>query len=265
MYWIGNAAKSRIAAVLTAEARARGALTVVDHGCGRLGDWPRLCADCPQISLLAFDPDPVEAAAARKRAAGTAIQVVDAAAFAALQGCADAVVSFSVLEHVKDRLGYLRDCRRLLKPDGVAYLSYDDGHFRGRLENDRFESLVLSLRAWLRNALAGPLAHILGRRAFYQRAVDATALAAEIAAAGLRVRRVSYENLGDFKYLQAALPAGRREEFARFWQETEARLNESFAIEGEPWRGDSQILWRACMTRTLELAPGDQAAASASR
>lgn len=200
------------------------------------------------ISYFGYEPDPTEAGVARQRAAGTSIHIMTRGEFAALDGHADVVVSFSVLEHVRDRPAYLRSCQRVLKPGGTVFLSYDDGHFRSRVENDRVESVLVALRAGIRQ-----LGSRFRRPASYQRAVAANVLASEIAAAGLRVDKVRYENLGDFKQLAKVNPSDRRANFVAFWIEVEDRLNASFASDGPPFRGDRAGLWQACLTRTLEL------------
>ena len=67
--------------------------------------------------------------------------------------CADTVLSDNVLDHVEDPAAYLQECKRILKPGGVMYMTIDVHHpvywTAGRLYNLLFRlGLVLKVPAF---------------------------------------------------------------------------------------------------------------------
>lgn len=89
---------------------ARPGLTVVDFGCGSMPYRPLFEAEGARYLGADFD--------------GTPDIAIDAAGrMAAADASADLVVSFQVLEHVRDLATYFAEARRVLKPDGRLILS----------------------------------------------------------------------------------------------------------------------------------------------
>jgi SAM-dependent methyltransferase len=248
-YWVGNAAKGRVIGSLIAEAeRHPDEFVIFDHGCGEAGDWPDVLRDHPRLRLLAWDPETSRAERARARLAGNNAEVVTPERVERLAGVAHAVVSFSVLEHVRDRLGYLRTARRILRPDGTFHLNYDDGHFRIAFDVDEWREWPAHTRQLLHNVLA----RLLGVR--YQRRVTRAEADRLVQKAGFECIDVRYENLSAFKLLSQQLSASERAAFATFWSRVETDL-QRFGAAGPSRRGDTHALWTVMASRTMILRP----------
>lgn len=241
--WPGNAAKARIIKKLAAEPRP---ITVFDYGAGTGGHWPEILSQLENVSLVCFEPHTRSNARLVERLSGLNARVVTE-----LDGVkADYVVSFSVLEHVYDRFAYMATARRLLKPGGTFFLSYDDGHFRGRLELAR--PSFGPVREHLAN-LAAPILPKIGLVSRYQRRVIRREVDALVAKANFRVVGERYENLDSMKRLSAAMPLDLIGSFMDAWIALEDDLNKRFSTTGPAMFGDTNVLWREMGTRTLEL------------
>ncbi len=188
---------------------------VFDHGCGDGGDWPAVLADHPNLQLRAWDPDPVRATIIRHRLRGCGNAQVLAPLDVRAGGItADAIVSFSVLEHVRDRPAYLATAKRLLAPDGTFYLNYDGGHVRATVDPADPRTWGDGPRALRRLAAgrAGPAQHRVPR-------AEVDRLVHE---AGFAVTGVRYENVEAWKAL--AKHVADRAAFARLWLAVEDGL-----------------------------------------
>jgi SAM-dependent methyltransferase len=244
-YWPGNVAKHRIVETI---ARRSEPIRVLDYGAGNGGHWPELLRRWPHISLTAFEPHEPSCVQLRERFRGLPNARVVSQVEQADQ--LDAVVSFSVLEHVLDRPAYVETAFRWLRPGGTFYLSYDDGHFRRKfdLSSRDFEPI----REHLRN-LGAPLWPKIGKIGWYQSRVRKSDADRIIADAGFEVVGERYENIESMKRLACAMPVQDRAAFMDFWMNMETELNARFAISGNERWGDANMLWREMGTRTLEL------------
>lgn len=256
-HFTGNAAKSAIAEAVAALAAARGGrLTVFDFGCGAGSDWPAFLAAHPGIAYIGFDPSTRSLAKARTRFAGLEARLLDAAQLAATPFTADAIVSFSVFEHVYDRPAYLAEAKRRLAPDGTFFLNYDDGHFRNQVDASRPSTWRSGAGAAWRHLRAGPLAK-LGFRNDYLRRVPRAESERLAVAAGFAIERSWYANLADLKLLAKSVPPEREEEFVRWWRQVEDDLNQRFAAPtGSLVPGDTASLWSAMTSLNLVLRHG---------
>lgn len=248
--WPGNSAKARIASAIMTLAAQR-PLTVLDFGAGRGGSWPMILRQCPNIRLFAYEPDPVAAADLARCLTGLNAEVRSGDA-SALSVEADVVVSFSVFEHVYDRRAYLKTAARALKPDGVFFLNYDDGHFRNVIDLGEPRGWLSAIRTRLHNLLA-PLMPKIGRIGLYQRRQPKDDLMNLLHEAGLKITSERYENLSAFKKLAKTLPAEQIPAFMAFWVATEDTLNREFKAEGAAYCGNRTNLWRIAASLTLEL------------
>lgn len=88
---------------------------LLEIGCGNGRQLERLGAAGWQVQGVDFDPQAVE----RARALGLRVGLGDVSAQGFADASFDAVVSSHVIEHVPDPAAFLRECRRILKPDGV--------------------------------------------------------------------------------------------------------------------------------------------------
>lgn len=258
-YWLGNAAKTTIMQRISALAIRP--LIVIDLGCGDGGDWPRFLADHPNVTLHAHDPDAERAAVARKRLQPWSTDVHAGPRATTITERADVIVSFSVFEHVWDRLGFLHDARSLLAADGIFFLNYDDGHFRRSLPLDLPGRWASELRTTVNNALAP----VWAKRALfdrYQKRVHRDEVDDMTARAGFRCDEAFYSNLADLKELFSVIPPEGQQAYVEMWTKLEARLNNEFAVPVDGVRGDSMNLWRVMPSRTLVLrhAGGSQKA-----
>lgn len=253
LYWLGNVAKTRIVAELLGHHPGLVTVTVFDYGCGDGGDWPRILADHPHLRLVGFEPGADTYRTACQRLAGCNAEILTGDAMATLQLQADVIVSFSVFEHVVEPVAFLRHAKRVLAPDGIFYLNYDDGHFRNVLDLADAATWLPAIRARLRT-LASPFLAMLGHQAGYQRRVEAAVADRLVAECGFAVQRIDYHNLSSLKELAKAMPRPLREDYSRWWLETEMELNRRFAAAQDELRyGDSSNLWRQMVSRTLCL------------
>ena len=241
--WPGNSAKARIIGLLAKNTRP---ITVFDYGAGSGGHWPEILPLLPNVSLICFEPHGPSRARLESRLSG-----LNASTVGSPEGVeADFIVSFSVFEHVYDRRAYLATARKVLKPGGTFYLSYDDGHFRNTIElaKPRFGPL----REHLGN-LAAPILPYVGLVRRYQRRVGRDEADALISETGFTVVSQRYDNVPSMKRLSKAMPADRMGEFMDVWIALEDQLNQRFSFEGPEVLGDRNVLWQVMGTRTLEL------------
>jgi SAM-dependent methyltransferase len=255
LYWHGNAAKVKIIDEIlmrTAEARARGeVITIFEFGCGDAGAWPEILRDHPGFNWIGYEPGP-NVAAARKRLEGFAARFLTDEEVETATIEADYIVSFSVFEHVYDRVAYLRNAKRMLARNGLFFLNYDDGHFRNTLEWERRATWRPSFSVFIHNLLAPFLARI-GRVGDFQKRVPRTEMDTMVSGLGYSVRDEFYSNLGSLKAIARTIPPEQASDFSRMWVELEDRLNREFKNEGRTQRGDSVNLWVSMASRTLVL------------
>jgi SAM-dependent methyltransferase len=253
LYWLDNVAKCRIVDEVLAASPGPAPVTIFDYGCGRGGDWRRILTDHPHLRLIGYEPHGPSVALARDSVHGLPAEIHTGDAIETLNAPADIIVSFSVFEHVVDRAKFLAHAKRLLKPGGVFYLNYDDGHFRNRLDLADATTWLPSLRAFARTVISVPSA-ALGRQDKYQRRVPAAEADRLVADAGFRIERVNYHNLLDLNELIKTMPPTLREDYARWWLDAEQTLNARFRVDLPKSRyGDTVNLWRQMVTRTLLL------------
>lgn len=253
MYWPGNSAKAFVIDEVLRRAGG-GELTVLDHGCGSGGDWPAVLHDHPHLRLVGWDPHRPSAEAAARALDGKRATIHAGALPPGTT--ADVVVSFSVLEHVLDRVTYLRQAREALAPGGRFFLNYDDGHFRLPFDLDEKANLWPNAKVLAHNRLAPLLARV-GQVHRFQRRVTADEVQTLLAATGFEVESSWFHNVESLRRLAKTMPPDRAEAFARVWVEVETQLNESFGDvrTGAMQRGDDAALWQVAGSRTLLLRP----------
>jgi SAM-dependent methyltransferase len=253
LYWLGNAAKTAVIDDILARTASAPAVTVFDYGCGDGGDWPRILADHARLRLIGYEPYAPSAQRARERLSDRSAQILSGDDIVRLDVSADYIVSFSVFEHVVHRADFLRHAKRILAQEGWFYLNYDDGHFRNLLDVSRPATWLPALRAWGRTALSAPLA-MLGKTSHYQRRVDAADAHRLVSEAGFAIERIQYQNLACLKDLAKSIPEPVQQNYAAWWLEIEASLNERFNCETpQASLGDRINLWQQMPSRTLLL------------
>ena len=161
-----------------------------------------------------------------RRDGGLNAEVVNAPAYDVDLNPADAVVSFSVLEHVYDRPAYLAAVARHLAPEGRAFVNYDLGSLRrARRLRDRAKNLIGSAAARPRPGAVESIVRAGG--GFHQLAGEA----------GLEVEEAKSFN-SDLKVLYRLVPENARDEFTERWLEFELAANEllpPYADEHAPY------------------------------
>jgi SAM-dependent methyltransferase len=222
LYWLGNAAKMTIIDEILKRFPGPQPVVIFDYGCGAGGDWPDILSAYPHFRLIGYEPHGPSAAEARRRLLGARAEISVDDAVATLSFSADVIVSFSVFEHVIDRNGFLRHARRLLAPDGIFFLNYDDGHFRYRVDLGYPAGWLERIRSALRTIVSGPLA-ALGFPSRYQRRVLAADADRLVLQNGFDIERIDYANIDDFKNLAKTIPEDKRQDFSRLWIERRYR------------------------------------------
>lgn len=261
LYWLGNAAKMAIIDEILTRFPGPQPVVIFDYGCGAGGDWPDILAAYPHLRLVGYEPYGPSAEKARHRLQGVQAEILTGDdAMVALSISADVIVSFSVFEHVVDRGSFLGHARRILAPDGIFFLNYDDGHFRYQIDLGYPANWLERIRSALRTIVSGPLA-ALGFPSHYQRRVPARDADRLVVQSGFDIERVDYANVDNFKSLVKTIPENKRQDFSRLWIETEYELNRHFRekLSSEHF-GDDTNLWQVMSSRTLVLRPARLAA-----
>ena len=110
--------------------------SVTDLGGGKGDRWVSILSKFPNLNLTFFEPDKTELRIAKTKIKGKNVIFLNSTKNIENES-QDLVYSFAVLEHVWDKQFFFNEIARLLKKDGVAYISYDDGHFRNYLYRDK--------------------------------------------------------------------------------------------------------------------------------
>jgi cyclopropane fatty-acyl-phospholipid synthase-like methyltransferase len=214
LYQRGNAAKQWIFEELHRRFADRSA-TILDMGCGDGSKWPPFLTDHARIRVVGIDTD----RAAIKHGMATygspqlELRVGDAQRHA--DGVYDAVVAFSAIEHVVDRAAFLKTVWAALSSGGVAYLNYDDGHFRS--SNWKERAMVPASQVLAAIGIQGP----------YMKHVDDVAFRRLAEAQGFRVLGFRKHNLHPLK----GFMRGASDDAVRHWYDFEERLGQLYKPE----------------------------------
>jgi SAM-dependent methyltransferase len=252
LYWLGNAAKTKVINEIIEQISENSRPLIFDYGCGTGGDWPRILADYPGIQLVAYEPAHKSAEIAKDKLRNLPAKILTGTELKEATFKADFIVSFSVFEHVYDRASYLQTAKKHLAQAGTFYLNYDDGHFRNFLDLNRPNFWFPQLKEWLQNLLADPLA-TAGIVDKFQKRVDRADVDALVERAGFQIANQFYSNLSSLKGLHKHISPDKQADFSQFWLEIEDTLNAKFYEEGTASLGDSANLWQVMVSRTLVL------------
>jgi SAM-dependent methyltransferase len=209
---VANAAKLYCLQLLdAAAAQAEGEFRILDLGCGDGRNFVELLRRRPNVRYVGVEPS--RRAAESARALLPAAEILNGPAYGLRLEPADAVVSFSVLEHVVDRARYMQTIAENLAPQGRVYLNYDSGHFHA--------DATLDERA---RALAGRMLARMGNEAHFRAPVRDEDFRVLIEAIPLRVVDDKGFNT-DLKLAYRAVPEDQREAFMKSWLGFELELN----------------------------------------
>ena len=226
IYTAGNAAKQWILSELH-QRFGESSYWILDLGCGAAGSWKTFLEMYPNASYVGFDYD--RAAVERGRQAfaemrnasldvGDAQTLLAESEFSAKGGPAsgwDVVTAFSAIEHVVDKKAFLKTVFASLKSGGVAYLNYDDGHFRSRNLKERLMVPVSQLLAmiWIQGS--------------YMKHVDDAEFRLQAENIGFKILATRKHNLHPLK----GFMRGASTEAVEAWYAFEERLNELYTPE----------------------------------
>ena len=202
----GNTAKLYCLRALDELARAGRIQRIIDLGAGTASLFVPLLRAHPDVHYVAVEPLAEACRAAERNLAGLSAEVVQGSAWDLDAAPADAVVSFSVLEHVFGRPRYFGAVARHLAPGGRVWMNYDSGHFTHPLWRDRVKN-------------------VLGRRTWYQRFVREAELQALVAGAGLQIVEAKSFNT-ELKIVYRLVPEESQAAFTERWLDFELAANE---------------------------------------
>jgi SAM-dependent methyltransferase len=229
----GNAAKLYCLQLIDeAAARAGGEFRIVDLGCGDGRNFVQLLRRRGNARYVGVEPS--RGAAQQARRLLPRAEIVNASAYDVRLDPADAVVSFSVLEHVVDRARYFEAVRANLGAGGLVYLNYDSGHFgpgAGFAERTKASVARLLARVGMESRYRAPV----GEDEFRQL----------VAGAALRVVEDKGFNT-ELKRAYREVAESDRDAFMQRWLTFELELNAA------GFRYDERLFW----TRNVVLEQG---------
>ncbi len=216
IYTAGNAAKQWILSELHERFESYH-FKILDLGCGAATSWKIFLQTHAQAVYRGFDYDRVAIERGRKEFAGFSnIELKEGdAQILSTEESFDVVTAFSAIEHVVDKDAFLKTVYQSLKTGGIAYLNYDDGHFRSHDLKERLMVPVSQLLAMV--GIQGP----------YMKHVDDKEFRLQAEAAGFKVLMTRKHNLYPIK----GFMRGASEEAVQAWYAFEERLNDLYFPE----------------------------------
>jgi SAM-dependent methyltransferase len=213
----GNAAKLYCLNWIEQYVAQKGAVSILDLGCGTAGNFIKLLQKYPDVHYTGIEPSPVSCDAARRNLSGLNATIINSYAYNVygrlVRQQADLIVSFSVFEHVYRRLDYLRTAKTCLKPDGFFLINYDAGHF----------VQPVNLQEHAKNFI-GPLMARLGQERYYQafvREADFVSMAGQVNLKIIEARSFNTRLKGIYKLV----PPDQQADYMQKWLDFEEWLN----------------------------------------
>jgi len=225
--------------------------SVTDLGGGKGDRWVSVLSKFPNLNLTFSEPDKSELGIAKTKIKGKNVLFFDNTKDIKNKS-QDIVYSFAVLEHVWDKQMFFNEIARILKKDGVAYISYDDGHFRSYLYRDK--SYSFQFRNFLKTKLH-KLWQLLGSYSKYQYPVNPTDLLKIVNSAKLKIVDDYYSNIDNFKNFKVIEKLDLFRENSEIVYNLEKELN----IEYQKFFTLNQRigihgpLWKVMGTRTIKV------------
>jgi ubiquinone/menaquinone biosynthesis C-methylase UbiE len=225
--------------------------SVVDLGGGKGDRWASVLSKFPNLNLTFIEPDKSELEIAKMKIMGKNVNFFDSTKNIE-NASQDIVYSFAVLEHVWDKDLFFNEIARILKKGGVAYISYDDGHFRNYLYRDK--NYAFQFRNFVKTKL-----HLLWRlfRVYnkYQYPVNPVDLLTTVTSAKLMIIDEFYSNIDNFKNFKVNEKCDLFSEKSREVHNLEKSLNyeyqKNFTLSQRI--GTHGPLWKVMGTRTIKV------------
>lgn len=214
LYQRGNAAKQWIFQELDRRFTTRSA-RILDLGCGDGSKWPPFLSAHPDVRVVGIDIDRDAIAHGSKVYGSPQLELKVADAQKAQEQNFDAIVAFSAIEHVVDHAAFLKTVWSSLASGGVAFLNYDDGHFRSSNWKERFMVPVSQALALI--GIEGP----------YMKHVDDLAFRRMAEAQGFRIAEFRKHNLHPMK----GFMRNGSDEGIRAWYSFEEQLGRLYKPE----------------------------------
>jgi ubiquinone/menaquinone biosynthesis C-methylase UbiE len=209
----GNSAKRWIFRQLATRTE-KGSFSVCDLACGSGSAWHAFLKQHPVVSYVGFDTDKQAIATAQQSFAdlpNARFRVADAQTLKEGIATFDVVTALSALEHVVRIDKFLDTVCSLLKPQGIAYVNYDNGHFHSSNIKERL--MVPVSQALAKVGIEGP----------YMKEVDDAAVMKMITDRGASVLRIWKHNVPSLKAFAKKV---RSPDVLEAWFAFEDRLNE---------------------------------------
>jgi ubiquinone/menaquinone biosynthesis C-methylase UbiE len=171
----------------------------------------------PNVSYVGFDYDRVAVERGRREFVGVgnaSLNVGDAQTLSSQEEF-EVVTAFSAIEHVVDKPAFLKTVFSSLKSGGVAYLNYDDGHFRSHDWKERMMVPVSQLLAMV--GIQGP----------FMKHVDDAEFRSQAESVGFKFLLSRKHNLYPIK----GFMRGASQEAVEAWYAFEERLNDLYTPE----------------------------------
>lgn len=216
---VGNAAKLYCLAWIEQFAQAtERPLKLLDLGCGAALYAVDLLARCPNIEFVGIEPLTKDVAQARQNLRNFNATIIEGYAYAAIRPqlpheSYDIVLSFSVFEHVYERLAYLQFVHDCLSEGGFCLMNYDAGHFHSTHWKER-------AKTWVGGVLAR-----LGNQAYYQAFVREADFKRWVKDAQLAVVEAKMFNTS-LKGIYRTIPEAHKPAYIERWLALELWLNE---------------------------------------
>jgi SAM-dependent methyltransferase len=192
-------------------------ITLLDLGCGTALNFVALLQEFPYVEFVGIEPSASECAKARENLKGLKATVIHGYAYEAIHAQLpyphyDLVTSFSVFEHVYERLAYLQFIHSCLKPNGYCLMNYDAGHFHSTYWKEH-------VKTWVGGWLAR-----MGNQSYFQAFVKETDFQQWAVQANLSIQEAKMFNTA-LKGVYHRIPVQQREAYMQRWLELENWLN----------------------------------------
>jgi ubiquinone/menaquinone biosynthesis C-methylase UbiE len=225
--------------------------SVSDLGGGKGDRWVSVLQKFPNLSLTFSEPDKSELGIAKTKIKGKNVIFFDSTKNIQNES-QDIVFSFAVLEHVWDKQMFFSEIARILKKDGVAYISYDDGHFRNYLYRDK--SYSFQCRNFIKTKLH-KLWKVFRLYSKYQYPVNPAELLAIVNSVKLGIIDDYYSSIDNFKNFKVT----EKLDLFRENNETVYDLEKELNVEYQKYFTLNQRigmhgpLWKVMGTRTIKV------------
>ena len=225
--------------------------SVTDLGGGKGDRWVSVLSKYPNLNLTFSEPDKSELEIAKTKIKGKNVLFFDSTKDI-INESQDIVYSFAVLEHVWDKQMFFKEIARILKKDGIAYISYDDGHFRNYLYRDK--SYSFQCRNFLKTKLH-KLWQLLGWYSKYQYPVNPADLLNIVNSVKLSIIDEYYSSIDNFKNFKVfeKLDLFRENNMAVYNLEKELNMEYQKWFTLNQRIGMHGPLWKVMGTRTIKV------------